>query len=411
MRTQPWMAACAIAGSMICCAALAQTTAPRVGLARALDAAWQRTQAGTEAQVALARAEAEQAAADSLLAEPPALELSHRSDRWHDNKGARENEVGLALPLWLPGQRSARQAAAEAGRALAHVGEDADRLRLAGEVREAAWALAGLDAEAAVAEAQLRYLRALAADVERRVQAGELARTDAIAARAEALAAQAAFSEARERRHAAMTRWQTLTGLDAPADPREPDTVPAAAGDDGLPATHPGLRLAAQAVEHARRGVEVARTDRAAPPELTLSYRREVGESGAAAERSITVGLRVPFGTDARNRPLAAAAQGELAQAQVAELRLRQQLAGDLLVARGALQAAQAQAEAARERAGLLRERAQLIDKAFRAGEAALPELLLAASAATQGEAGRARQDAALGLARARLQQVSGILP
>lgn len=405
------MAACAIAGSMICCAALAQTTPPpRVGLARALDAAWQRTQAGTEAQVALARAEAEQVAADSLLAEPPALELGHRSDRWHDNKGARENEVGLALPLWLPGQRSARQAAAEAGQTLARVGEDADRLRLAGEVREAAWTLAGLDAEVAVAEAQLRYLRELAADVDRRVGAGELARTDAIAARAEALAAQSALSEVRERRHAAMARWQALTGLDTPADPREAEAA-LAAGDDGLPAAHPGLRQAAQAVEHARRGVEVARTDRAAPPELTLSYRREVAESGAAAERSINFGLRVPFGTDARNRPLAAAAQGELAQAQVAELRLRQQLAGDLVAARGALDAAAEQAEAARERAGLLRERAQLIDKAFRAGEAALPELLLAASAATQGEAGRARQDAALGLARARLQQVSGILP
>ncbi|WP_205754870.1 TolC family protein [Azoarcus sp. DD4] len=406
------MAACAIAGSMICCAALAQTTPPpRVGLARALDAAWQRTQAGTEAQVALARAEAEQVAADSLLAEPPALELGHRSDRWHDNKGARENEVGLALPLWLPGQRSARQAAAEAGQTLARVGEDADRLRLAGDVREAAWTLAGLDAEVTVADAQLRYLRELATDVERRVHAGELARTDAIAARAEALAAQAALSEVRERRHAAMARWQALTGLDTAADPREAEAAPAAAGDDGLPAAHPGLRQAAQAVEHARRGVEVARTDRAAAPELTLSYRREVAESGASAERSINFGLRLPFGTDARNRPLAAAAQGELAQAQVAELRLRQQLAGDLVAARGALDAAAEQAEAARERAGLLRERAQLIDKAFRAGEAALPELLLAASAATQGEAGRARQDAALGLARARLQQVSGILP
>lgn len=407
------MAACAIAGSMICCAAQAQTTTPaegRVGLARALDAAWQRTQAATESQVALARAEAEQAAADSLLPEPPALELSHRSDRWHDNKGARENEVGLALPLWLPGQRSARQSAAEAGQALARLGEEADRLRLAGEVREAAWALAGLDAEVAVADAQLRYLRELAVDVERRVRAGELARTDSIAARAEALAAQAALAEVRERRHTALARWQALTGLDVLPDPREGET-PAAPSGDGPPAAHPGLRQAAQAVEHARRGVEVARTDRADSPELTLSYTREVAERGASAERSLTFGLRVPFGGDVRNRPLAAVAQGELAQAQVSELRLRQQLAGDLAAARGALDAAQEQAEAARERAGLLRERAQLIDKAFRAGEAALPELLLAASAATQGEATRARQDAALGLARARLQQVSGLLP
>ena len=63
------------------------------------------------------------------------------------------------------------------------------------------------------------------------------------------------------------------------------------------------------------------------------------------------------------------------------------------------------------QRATLLRQRAQLLDKSFRAGETALPELLLAVQAAAQAEAVLTRQQAALGLAHARLLQASGVLP
>ena len=52
-----------------------------------------------------------------------------------------------------------------------------------------------------------------------------------------------------------------------------------------------------------------------------------------------------------------------------------------------------------------------MIDKSFRAGESALPDLLRALAAAAQADGAVARQTAALGLARARLQQTLGLLP
>jgi cobalt-zinc-cadmium efflux system outer membrane protein len=58
-----------------------------------------------------------------------------------------------------------------------------------------------------------------------------------------------------------------------------------------------------------------------------------------------------------------------------------------------------------------LRERAAHLDKAFRAGEAALPDLLRALSAAAQAELAHARQQAALGVAFARLQYAQGVNP
>ena len=72
---------------------------------------------------------------------------------------------------------------------------------------------------------------------------------------------------------------------------------------------------------------------------------------------------------------------------------------------------AEEQVRAEATRAELLRERATLIEKSFRAGEGALPELLRASAAAAQAEAALAGQRAALGLARARLNQINGRLP
>jgi cobalt-zinc-cadmium efflux system outer membrane protein len=52
-----------------------------------------------------------------------------------------------------------------------------------------------------------------------------------------------------------------------------------------------------------------------------------------------------------------------------------------------------------------------LIDKSFRAGETPLPDLLRALAIASQADSAVARLTAALGLARARLEQSLGELP
>ncbi len=125
----------------------------------------------------------------------------------------------------------------------------------------------------------------------------------------------------------------------------------------------------------------------------------------------MTLALRVPFGMAVRNEPLRAAAQGALDQALAEQTRTRLELAAELAIARDALQSATRQAAMQTARAGLLRQRSALLDKSFRAGETALPDLLLAVQAAAQAEATLARHQAALGAARARLLQASGVLP
>ena len=401
----------AIAAAVSCCAALLAAlpaVAAPVTLAQAVEAAWQRTQAGAAAQSQQRLADAQRKAAASYLAAPPALALSQRSDRWQNNRGVRENEVGVALPLWLPGQRGARQAAADGEAELAAQGAQVARLRLTGQLRELAWSLAGLRAEVVNARAQQAYLQALAADVERRVKAGDLARSDALAAQGESLAAGAELDAAEQRLAAERQRWTALTGLEGDIDAAEPVAPEADPLDQDR---HPLLAQQSLAVDVARRQLEVSRRDVAEAPELSVGYRNERGASGEASQGSMVLALRVPFGTSARNEPLRAAAQGALDQALAEQTRARLELAAELAIARDAQLAADRQATLQRDRAGLLRQRVALLDKSFRAGETALPELLLAVQAAAQADAALARQQAAQGLARARFLQASGVLP
>jgi len=427
VRPSFWLSACVVAGSMVggpCWAQpsasvhdrpLAATSpepslaAERVPLRVALDAAWQRAVVAREAEGQLRRTDAERLASQSLWAAPPSLTLSHRNDRLQSNDGARETELGVALPLWLPGQRDAHQGVSAAASAQAASAEQAARLQLAGELREQAWAWASLAAEVAQAEGQVQSLQRLADDVGRRVRAGELARADALAAQAEHLAAGTALTDARQRLDAARARWVQLTGLTAAPD-LVADAVPEPTAEPSM-SSHPELQSATQATELAQRRVELMRHSRRDAPELTIGVRQDHAGSGASSEGSVVVGLRLPFGGDARNRPLESAALAELDVAQTRLQRLRERLESDVALAREAVRAAEVQREAGTTRARLLRERAELIGKSFDVGETPLPDLLRALAAAAEADAALARHTAALGLARARLQQALGLLP
>jgi outer membrane protein TolC len=176
-------------------------------------------------------------------------------------------------------------------------------------------------------------------------------------------------------------------------------------------AEHPELLRAEQQVDLARKRLDlVAKSNRSAP-ELITKLRQDIPGHGQGSAYSLGLAVRIPFGTDDRNAPLQAAALTELDIAQRKEQVLRAQLSARMESAKAAAAASQLQLQTEREKATLLNERAKLIRASFNAGETSLPELLRAASAAAQADYSAARQEAAFGLARARLQQAYGQLP
>ena len=128
-------------------------TAAAPSLKELFETAWARQPESLSLQARRDAVQAQRRAAEAWTPEPPALEASHKTDRLTRNDGARELEVGVAVPLWLPGERRNTSALADAEAAALGSRAEAARLRLAASVREAwwNWQRAGVEAEIEVA--------------------------------------------------------------------------------------------------------------------------------------------------------------------------------------------------------------------------------------------------------------------
>lgn len=389
--------------------AAAQTAAPvpAADWRSAVEAAWQRSVLAAEAGGQRRSALAERAAASSFWAGSPSVELEQLRKRQRPGVASRETELGIALPLWLPGQRDARLAAAEAQAQAAAAATDAARLQMARSVLDAAAAIWARRAELESAELQAQAQQALAADVARRVKAGELARADALAADAEHLAQLDALAQARLQLQAGEARWTALTGLAAMPPP---PPAPGGAAPSGAPVEHPLLREATARLALARKRLESVRLSRRDAPELVVRAHQEVA-GGEPDTRGIGVALRIPLATADRNEPLMSAALAEVELAEAGEAEVRRRLALELGDAEREAEAARRQLANETARARLLRERAALIHTSFDAGQTPLPDTLRALSQAAQAEAAARRQAVAAALAAIRLEQARGLMP
>ena len=387
-------------------AAPAAAMADAPAFADAVEAAWRRSVGGQGAEARREEQAARRAAAGSWTPEPPSVKLAHQSDRLARNRGARELEVELEIPLWMPGTRAAATALADAE------GHDLDarlrlaRLDLAGEVRDAVWSLRLAESELEAALRRVADAQRFGEDVERRVAAGELARIDANQALGLLHQARSAEEEARVALLRMRQRYAALTGLDRAPDEIEPEppSLPA-------PDADPRLETLQRQVWAARARLAQAGVERRDAPELTLAVTRERGDFEERYATTTTVGVRIPFGTDARNRPRITAAGAELAEAE-ATLRLeRERIEAEHDAARAELDQARRVEHLASERARLAADTRQLLARAFDLGEIDLPARLRAESEAFDAELALSRARLQAGRARSRLNQAYGLLP
>jgi cobalt-zinc-cadmium efflux system outer membrane protein len=369
-----------------------------------LDEAWARQPHAQTLEARRAEIDARRRAADHPFAGPPVLGLANRNDRLGRDRGQWENEIEIAAPLWLPGQQTARRqlAAAESDEGEA-AGREA-RLQLAGELRSLVWqAIAARDEALAQAE-RARAARALAADVERRVRAGDLARTDLLAAETEAMGAEAAAADAAARREQALERLRRLTGRDALPEPSlEQAREPADA--------HPRLVAALQSLRRAESRLRMVAGTTRDNPEVGVQLRRERDAYGQDARDSVRFAIRIPLATEDRNNPLLTAATTEVVAAAGTHRQVALTIESEARAAVLALDNAEQQVTLAQRRQALAAERLQLLRRAFDLGELGLPELLRAQVAARESDLELVRLRAERGHAIARLNQARGVLP
>lgn len=392
----------------------AQTPPAASPLQALFTQAWQRQPEAQALPLLRQAAQAARASADAWTPEPAAIELQTKTDRPGSRLGAREHTVGLALPLWLPGERARRAALGDAELQAVHSRAQAAQLELAARVREAWWGWQRACSDLALAQAQLTGARALAADVARRLAAGDLARADDYQARAvvaQAEAAQAQAQGACDAARQALAVWAPGQNLPAAGEPLGAEPPPAAGDALALAQAHPAVVAGERQAALARRQAELVAQQTRANPELTLSAATERGQSGERYQQSITLGLRLPLGAGVRAQAREAAALAQALELETRAERERERLAADIRAAQAQASAAAAQQQAMARNAELAVATRGFVAKAFALGEADWPTRLRVEQDALLAErqALRARLDAAAAIST--LRQAQGLLP
>jgi outer membrane protein, heavy metal efflux system len=300
-----------------------------------------------------------------------------------DTFGHSQELVGLDVPILIGGQRGHRTRAAEARVAARRAGVDADQAKAEIEIRRRFLALAAAQRKAAALATALDDARAVRAIVAGRQQAGakspyELERTDlALAAlasrhdeaRTDATAASGALAAA-----VGIAGWQPRA-----AGPFEPPAAPAAAAAPG--ADHPDLVAGATALAAARRDEAAAHADAVPTPSLQLQGFGTTDPQGIA----VTVGVAIALPLFDRNQGAVARARAQQRAAELDHRATGAELTAELAHAT-AVEAARCDA-VTRFRADAIerlpRVRA-MAEASYRSGQGSIVELLDALDAITE---------------------------
>lgn len=390
----------AIAGIVMALPAYAQS------LRAAVEAAWMRQPL---AQARPARAEefsAKRDAAQVLFPEPPSLFVGSRDDRLHRNQGARELSAGIALPLWLPGEAGRKGAIVSAERNQYVAALDAAKLKVAGDVRNAFWQVRLAESEMVLARRKVDEAAVLAADVERRVKAGDLARVDLNQAQAAERLARAALAEAEIKTFRARQGFNVLTGWSIVPVGEETLATQAVSPDD-----HPLLVPLQRAVATTQARLDLATQSLRNNPELEIGLRRERSLFDEPYAYSLGMRFRLPLATDARNKPRIAAANGEMIEAQAAYTLERAKVVAEIETARHELEQARTVVQLTQARFTLAADTQRLLAKAFALGELDLISRLRAENERFEAELNFARASLEASRDVSRLNQAQGLLP
>jgi cobalt-zinc-cadmium efflux system outer membrane protein len=348
---------------------------------------------------------AKRGAASALFPAPPVISVGQRTDRYNGNRGDREAEAEIAMPLWMPGTRSAARRVAEAESSLLDMRSSANKLRVAKEVREAYWQARLAANEHHLTEHQASEAATLMRDVERRFNAGELARTDFNRARIAERLARAKMAEAEAQEIRAVKVFTALTGL-----VQLPETIETlTTGDQNIEPSQIAALSAAVQVHRAR--LAHASADRREPPRLGVGIVRERSAYASDYENSVRVSLHIPLATESRNAPRITAANAELIEAEAALAIERDRAQADIEAAKVELAQARRIESLATERHQFAEDTHALHDKAFRLGELDLPARLRSENEHFEAELALSRARLEVGRAISRVNQALGLLP
>lgn len=370
-----------------------------------LENAWSKSAEIVALEVRRAEIIARKRAAGRLTPGPPSLGIGHLNDYATGDDGYREYDVELGTPIWLPGEGTASRNLADKELARLQAQLALARLSVAGEVRAAYWSVQIGEGSVDLARRRLQAARALQADVDRQVAAGQVALADLLLAKGESLEAQSILSEQEAALTEARLAFQALTGTPSPTDFAEPEPA------DRSFEKHPQLVALRNTVDVAEANTRLIRIQDRDSPEVALLGVIEREFYNDPYDKRIGVRVTIPFATEGRNAPRRAASEAEhtqaLAELQTAERQVRAEVGR----AEADLASAQERTALADERHRAFAERLMLVERSVRVGETSFVELVRARAAVFEADIARLRSEIAVMQARSRINQALGLVP
>lgn len=376
-------------------------------LGKALDQAWARHPLIASSEFGRSAAQARSDVASALTPGPASLVLSAIDDQLGAKRGKQEWELEIETPLWLPGQRRAAHAEALANQSDFDAKQQVLRLQIAGEVREAWWAVAEARINYAQLVARNQTAQALAAEVERRVRAGEFARLDLNLANIEQISTQSELGDAKSKLLRAEQNFQLLTG-EAP-----PQSMPSEALPDAQfsAVAHPQAQAAVAAKSLLKAKMALAQKSQREAPTLAIRMVRERSDLADSYANAFGVKLTIPFSMGARVRQDLDGNHALLVQVEVEYEQIVRRITLATEAGERLLKTSQLQLELASRRATLTQDNLTLLEKSFALGESDLPALLKARTAYFDAQAQLQRQQIEVHAAVSRFNQSLGVFP
>ena len=344
--------------------------------------------------------------ASGILPAAPAIGLLNRNDAITSNRGEREWEAELELPVWLPGQRAAREALARDAALGLFDTRATLNLQVAGMVRDALWDIAMMTHQATLAKGRYQTALALLSDVEKRVKAGDLPKTDIMLAQNEAYQAETFLLRAEAEVKHAQFRYKLLTGL---------NTIPEAFSEQQVKTTlddnHPALRDASKKILVADDERNLVKVERRENPTVSLNARSQRGPFDNQANESLGLKLRIPLETEAHSAPLVANAEMNYAKNQAEAQLLRYTLEAAFHEAQHNLEVTTAELAITTKQHANAQESLRLAKKAFALGETDLVSLLRVQASAYEAERAMKQRQIQLQWDTAHYNQAAGEMP
>ncbi len=285
--------------------------------------------------------------------------------------GAPELEGDIGMPLWNWGQRTAAQNLARQAKAAGNLKIEAMKYQVAGLVRSSLWEIILADIRFQASNRVYDVSERLVATVKKRVDLGDLPRTDLLLAESEMLARRSELLSAESDKIHAEQNFRSLTQMQrVPRQYQEQQSALTEISHD-----HPALMAVNAEIERFKAELAWVKSEGSGQSIISLGGNSQRGDPNISVE-TITMEVVVPFGGEAHLAPQIAATNLELSNTLVEREHLMRQLNKSLIDAKHALEVDRKELEIAKKHREIAETHLKMTRLSFDAGEIDLLDLL-----------------------------------